>query len=31
MGSFVGRNATTTHTKVWSRFGKPPGDWHKND
>jgi hypothetical protein len=26
MGSFVGRNATTTHTKqVWSRFGKPPG------
>jgi hypothetical protein len=28
MGSFVGRNATATHTKqVWSRFGKPPGNW----
>jgi hypothetical protein len=27
MGSFVGRNATTTHTKqVWSRFGKPLGN-----
>jgi hypothetical protein len=26
MGSFVGRNATTTHTKqVWSRFDKPLG------
>jgi hypothetical protein len=26
MGSFVGRNATATHTKqVWSRFGKPSG------
>jgi hypothetical protein len=28
MGSFVGRDATTTHTKqVWSRYDKPPGNW----
>jgi len=20
-------NATATHTKVWSRFDKPPGNW----
>jgi len=26
MGSFVGRERDgNTHRKVWSRFGKPPG------
>jgi hypothetical protein len=30
MGSFVGRNATTTHTKqVWSRYDKPAGQLAK--
>jgi len=32
MGSFVGRNATATHTKqVWSRFGKPLGQLGKTN